>query len=880
MNIGIYMINIRSINAPKLGELIKSVEEDSQADMRKVICITETHEKFDKVQIPKGYKYVTRRRDEGDKKGGGLMIIVEDYTQVSKNLTNSTDILDVAIEIDDQKLRMMLVYMDVSSEERNIKIRRELNEVMGNVEDGCKLMIMGDFNGHLGFLGNQNLDRNGRFVLDFIDRNNLILLNADDRCCGVITREENGVGSAIDFVLVNGGMYDCFRKMEIDERKELFDLSDHCMIKVECNLLCRKESSGIREREIVEYYCVKEEMKDPFVADLESRITLSLSTGEHLSLENFEMMMRQSADKVLKKVFTKMRDGKTQKVDPPWFNREIEGAIKTRKKYNRLRRNAKTDEDRDYWWAMYLSQKKEVGDQVKRAITNYEQKLATEIRENMNPRKKWDYIRKLRKNENETKVGLYDELGREIEELEKRNEVLMEYWSSVYRQHELLIFEVWNSDIKQEYINAVQDLPSTRLDINYLSPVDRDAAQWVFNFLGQGRNRAGGEQEGERIREGFVERIEQMRLLPFTESEIKSQLRKIKSGKQAGLDGLKPEIYKWIGDSSVCMELIRRCLNELLSKGIIPETWRTSRTVLIPKKSKPNFTQLRPVSLNNVSYKLFMSLVKDKIFEHMKEQKCVSDLQAGFTKGKRVEDNLTILRYCIGESRKMKRPLYITAIDFAKAFDSINRKQIINVLKKYRCDPLIIDIIAQIYSQDRTELWFDGREVGLVDVSSGIRQGCTGSPWLFVMVMNEIIEKMILTKVGFRNNLVKIPILMFADDGLLLTQTRGDMITLIRKINEISNELGMKINKEKSMILTINTDDNEPIEGIITADNIKYLGKMIGKEQDCFKKHKEMKIKDCRRMSNLTYSVITKSCNMVLIGKTYWMSVALTSILY
>ena len=57
-----------------------------------------------------------------------------------------------------------------------------------------------------------------------------------------------------------------------------------------------------------------------------------------------------------------------------------------------------------------------------------------------------------------------------------------------------------------------------------------------------------------------------------------------------------------------------------------------------------------------------------------------------------------------------------------------------------------------------------------------------------------------------------------------MTQTRGDMVVLIRKINEISSELGMKINKDKSMILTINTDDNGEIEGILPADSIKYLG--------------------------------------------------------
>ena len=122
---------------------------------------------------------------------------------------------------------------------------------------------------------------------------------------------------------------------------------------------------------------------------------------------------------------------------------------------------------------------------------------------------------------------------------------------------------------------------------------------------------------------------------------------------------------------------------------------------------------------------------------------------------------------------------------------------------------------------------------------------------------------------------------MFADDGLLMTQNLGDMKKLLKQINEISKELGMKINKDKSMILTINAPEViDQVEGIHTQESFKYLGVTVCKDRDCFKLHKEGKIKDCRRLSNLTYSVITKSCNKVLIGKTYWKSVVLPSVLY
>lgn len=162
------------------------------------------------------------------------------------------------------------------------------------------------------------------------------------------------------------------------------------------------------------------------------------------------------------------------------------------------------------------------------------------------------------------------------------------------------------------------------------------------------------------------------------------------------------------------------------------------------------------------------------------------------------------------------------------------------------------------------------RNVGEVGICSGIRQGCTVSPWLFVMLMNEVIERVVLTKIGFRNDKVKIPILMFADDGLLMAHTMGEMRLMIRKVNEVAVELGMKINKNKSVAMVFNSEQVfAEIEGIKVGESMKYLGMTVNKGNNFLKLHKENKIKACRRFSNLTYSVVQKSCNNVLIGKTY-----------
>ena len=67
----------------------------------------------------------------------------------------------------------------------------------------------------------------------------------------------------------------------------------------------------------------------------------------------------------------------------------------------------------------------------------------------------------------------------------------------------------------------------------------------------------------------------------------------------------------------------------------------------------------------------------------------------------------------------------------------------------------------------------------------------------------------------------------------------------------------------------------EEIEGIQITDHIKYLGTTIDNKKNYFKTQKENMFNKAINLSNMTYSVIEKSCNKLLIGKTYWKSVAL-----
>ena len=272
----------------------------------------------------------------------------------------------------------------------------------------------------------------------------------------------------------------------------------------------------------------------------------------------------------------------------------------------------------------------------------------------------------------------------------------------------------------------------------------------------------GGRVEGSG-EEGI--RVRQMKQLEVEEEDIRVAIGRLKDGKQPGPDKIRQEFFKWLAGDEMFIGAVRMGIKRVIEQGRVPETWKMSRTSMLPKVRKPEVGEHRPVALTNTGYKLFMAIVKDKICSHLEENNAINPLQVGFSKGRRLEENLFILEYCVESSYRMKKGLVVVSVDLAKAFDSVDRGAMMRVMEKNRIDGSTIDILRNIYSGDRTEIFRDGRRMGQTDVTRGIRQGCTGSPQLFVMVANEIICKLQDSGRGYRDVNMYLPCLFYVMMG-------------------------------------------------------------------------------------------------------------------
>ena len=112
-----------------------------------------------------------------------------------------------------------------------------------------------------------------------------------------------------------------------------------------------------------------------------------------------------------------------------------------------------------------------------------------------------------------------------------------------------------------------------------------------------------------------------------------------------------------------------------------------------------------------------------------------------------------------------------TFIDFKKANDSVNMEKLIEVLIRYKVNPKIIELIVQLYAKYDTTINL-GKMKETIEVTCGIKQGCSISTLLFKMVTFCIIEdlqnKGRIYKIGkYEGNS-----LWLADDATLISNSK------------------------------------------------------------------------------------------------------------
>ena len=190
--------------------------------------------------------------------------------------------------------------------------------------------------------------------------------------------------------------------------------------------------------------------------------------------------------------------------------------------------------------------------------------------------------------------------------------------------------------------------------------------------------------------------------------------------------------------------------------------------------------------------------------------------------------------------------LVSTFVDFKKAFDSINRKMLYAILLHYGIPEKIVEAIKNIYDESKASVSVNGKLSKAFKITTGVLQGDVLAPYLFIIVMDYVMNKSDCDKFGFiykerestRHPAKKISDLDYADDIALLETCIEHAKEQLAKLSEAAREVGLEINTDKTEYMTFNIPPEGPqltLNGnvINRVDDFKYLGaKMASTESD------------------------------------------------
>lgn len=221
------------------------------------------------------------------------------------------------------------------------------------------------------------------------------------------------------------------------------------------------------------------------------------------------------------------------------------------------------------------------------------------------------------------------------------------------------------------------------------------------------------------------------------DDEIRDVVFSMGSMKAPGPDGLHALFFQSQWDlvgPSVC-NFVRGVFSDPSSIGRVNETM----LVLIPKIDNPeSIKHFRPISLCNVIYKIVTKLIASRLRHHMNTW--VGPNQCSFIAGRNSYDNVIVAQEVVHymERKKGKKGVMAIKVDLEKAYDRIRWDFIEETLMLLGLDHTFINIIMKCVSTAKMKIMWNGVLSEEFDMERGIRQGCSLSPYLFVLCMERL----------------------------------------------------------------------------------------------------------------------------------------------
>ena len=342
---------------------------------------------------------------------------------------------------------------------------------------------------------------------------------------------------------------------------------------------------------------------------------------------------------------------------------------------------------------------------------------------------------------------------------------------------------------------------------------------------------------------GQSEHDSQYAIPEFTKEELEQAIDQLKKGKACDQRGLVAEMLK-AGKQELNSMLLTLYNEVIQSDKLPPKAWKETIVTVLFKSGDPQLPQnYRPIAGIPLLYKLFSKMLCNRIAPILEAQQPPD--QAGFRATYSTEDHLFTLLQIQERANEWGQNLWIAALDFKKAFDTVEHASLWEALRKQSVPSSYIALLKQLYTSQLAYVRTDKHSRSF-NIERGTKQGDPLSPCLFNALLEDAMRDVQATwkkkawglQLGHTQNAI-LTNLRFADDVLLVATSLSQLKKMLQELSSAALQRGLELHPDKTKILsnttrrtgrskeTHTTCGGMQIEILPLSGSAKYLGRKV-----------------------------------------------------
>jgi endonuclease/exonuclease/phosphatase family metal-dependent hydrolase len=297
---------------------------------------------------------------------------------------------------------------------------------------------------------------------------------------------------------------------------------------------------------------------------------------------------------------------------------------------------------------------------------------------------------------------------------------------------------------------------------------------------------------------------------PITETEVRRAIRQCKRDNAIGPGNIGNDWYK--DHQSELVPVLTQLFNDMMSSGTAPASALGAYIFSIRKGGDGSDPlNYRPIALLNTDYKLFTRVLAWRVAKYVPAM--VHSTQFGFVAWRTIHEAIDLFEAAMttGSCGEEVNEAQALLLDFAKAYDSLDRGFLLHVLRAKGFSELFCKTIEALHTGTTVRFIANGQTSDPIPVTSGIRQGCPLAPLLFIIAVDVLYDE-ILTCPAIKGVTPKtdtgqseLRIAGYADDTAIYLVDCSMQDAAIAAVHRFSAYSGLRVNLKKLVAIKLTT---------------------------------------------------------------------------